>query len=76
MDGLYADGPIISLLKELNFSFIITARDKDLKHLFSQYADADKREVITKSSSEALLTHHMHQICNLTKRTLISMLIF
>jgi len=58
MDGLYADGPIISLLEELNFSFIITAKDKDLKHLFSQYNEKDKREVITISANEALLTHH------------------
>lgn len=58
MDGLYADGPIISLLKELDFSFIITAKDKDLKHLFNQYNEKDKKDVVTTSASGALLTHH------------------
>jgi hypothetical protein len=67
MDALYADGPIISLLKELNFSFIITAKDKDLKHLFNQYDKADKREIITTSSSEALLTHHYASNLQLNK---------
>jgi len=48
MDGLYADSVIISLLKELNFSFIITAKETDLKYLFDEYNVSKKQEFTTK----------------------------
>lgn len=47
MDGLYADGNIISLLKELKFSFIITAKEKDLDYLFDAYSAGKNKEELT-----------------------------
>ncbi len=47
LDGLYADGPMIKLLKELKFSFIITAKKNDLKYLFEFYKASEKCEVRT-----------------------------
>lgn len=37
LDGLYADGIIIKLLKTLDIRFIITAKPDDLKYLFEFY---------------------------------------
>lgn len=45
LDGLYADGVIIKLLKELKIPFIITAQSDDLKYLFEFYNTAKKTEV-------------------------------
>lgn len=42
LDGLYADGVIIKLLRELNIRFIITAKPDDLKYLYEFYAAAKK----------------------------------
>lgn len=52
MDGLYADGVIISLLKKLNFSFIITAKELDLKYLFDEYKFTKKEEFTTNHAKE------------------------
>ena len=46
MDGLYADGVIISLLKKLKLSYIITAKENDLKYLFEFYRSANCKETI------------------------------
>lgn len=46
LDGLYADGNIISLLKELKFHFIITAKEDDLKYMFEFYRTVPCREVV------------------------------
>lgn len=46
LDGLYADGPIIKLLKELKFPFIITAKQDDLKYLFEFYRVSKKQEIV------------------------------
>jgi hypothetical protein len=44
MDGLYADSVIIRLLKKLKFSFIITAKENDLKYLFEFYCATTRKE--------------------------------
>lgn len=46
LDGLYADSVIIQLLKELEFPFIITAKDDDLKYMFEFYRVAQKQEYV------------------------------
>jgi hypothetical protein len=46
LDGLYADGVIIQLLRELEFPFIITAKDDDLKYMFEFYNAARKQEYV------------------------------
>ena len=45
LDGLYADAPMIKLLKALKFHFIITAKRNDLKYLFEFYKASEKGEV-------------------------------
>jgi Transposase DDE domain len=45
LDGLYADGVIIKLLKKLNIHFIISAHEKDLKHLYEFYSYSKKGEM-------------------------------
>jgi hypothetical protein len=45
LDGLYADGVIIKLLKELKIPFIISAHEKDLKHLYEFYNYSKKEEM-------------------------------
>lgn len=55
LDGLYADGPIIKLLKKLNFPFIITAKEADLKYLFEFYNTVKKSELMTKDSKKEQL---------------------
>jgi len=47
LDGLYADGSIIKLLKRLKFPFIITAKEDDLKYLFEFHATSKQKEIIT-----------------------------
>jgi hypothetical protein len=47
MDGLYADGVIVELLKELNMKFIITAKEKDLDYLFDAYGVSKKQHSTT-----------------------------
>ena len=47
LDGLYADGPMIKLLKELKFSTIITAKKNYLKYMFEFYKASEKREIKT-----------------------------
>lgn len=47
LDALYANGPLIRLLKELNFKFIITA--KDMKHLFEEYHNNGNKQTIAKT---------------------------
>lgn len=44
MDGLYADGPIVALLKQLDMRFIITAKEKDLDYLFDAYKHSTKQQ--------------------------------
>lgn len=44
LDGLYADGPVITLLKELNLPFIITAKEASLGYLFEAYKISEKQE--------------------------------
>lgn len=51
MDGLYADGVIIRLLKKLKFHFIITAKEDDLKYLFEFYRAAPCREITESDAS-------------------------
>ena len=46
LDALYADGPIIRLLKQYGFRFIITAKAKDLKYLFEIYTFRQKEECL------------------------------
>lgn len=69
MDGLYADGTIVELLKELNMRFIITAKEKDLDYLFDAYKGSKKQRstiVCTKetelqfSFSEGLPLNYKH----------------
>ena len=43
LDGLYADGMIINLLKALDIRFIITAHETDLTYLYEFYRAAQKR---------------------------------
>lgn len=42
LDGLYADGIIIQLLKKLDIRYIISANEKDLKYLYEFYHTAKK----------------------------------
>ncbi len=42
LDGLYADGVIIKLLKQLDIRYIISANEKDLKYLYEFYHTAKK----------------------------------
>jgi Transposase DDE domain len=56
MDGLYADGVIISLLEELKLRYIITAKEDDLKHLFEFYRSANHKET-TESDAKARRTY-------------------
>src|SRR5690606_12770256 len=42
LDGLYADGVIIKLLKELDIRFIITAHETDLTYLYEFYRATQK----------------------------------
>ena len=60
MDGLYADSVIIRLLKRLEFSFIITARENDLKYLFEFYRATNRKE-ITESDGKI---HRAYQYAN------------
>lgn len=48
MDGLYADSVIISQLLKLKFSFIITAKEKDLKYMFDEYKVSSKQTLHVK----------------------------
>jgi len=57
MDGLYADSVIVSLLKQLKFSFIITAKETDLKYLFDEYKVSKKQEFSTKYPKEPELNY-------------------
>jgi len=52
LDGLYADGVIIKLLKQLNFRFIITAKEKDLKYLFEFYQTSKPKETTLKNTKQ------------------------
>jgi hypothetical protein len=45
LDELYADGSIIKLLKQLNFPFIITAKEDNLAYLFELHKVAKKQEI-------------------------------
>ena len=47
MDGLYADGPIVTLLQELDMRFIITAKEKDLAYMFDAYRASKKQQAKT-----------------------------
>ncbi len=46
LDGLYADGVIIQLLKSLDIRFIITAKETDLKYCY-EFFHASKKETHT-----------------------------
>jgi hypothetical protein len=46
LDGLYADGTIIRLLKQLKFSFIITAKKSDLDYSFDAYQAGQKQTFV------------------------------
>jgi len=59
LDGLYADGVIIKLLKELDIRFIITAKPADLKYLYEFYAAAKK---VVLEQKEGLTTHTCHWV--------------
>ena len=69
LDTLYADGSIIKLLKELDFRFIITARNDDLKYLFNAYGACKKEEVFINGAkrrylfSVGLPLNDTHQDC-------------
>lgn len=52
LDGLYADAPMIKLLKELKFHSIITAKQNDLKYLFEFYKASKKGEVKTSDENK------------------------
>ena len=73
LDGLYADGVILNLLKELDIRFIITAHEKDLKYLYEFYNATQKNtQTITQSHRTISLsfanglplndTHHQRQV--------------
>ena len=51
LDGLYADGVIIKLLKELDIRFIITAHESDLAYLYEFYR-ASKKDTLQVHSDE------------------------
>jgi hypothetical protein len=52
LDGLYADAPMIKLLKELKYRYIITAKQNDLKYLFEFYKASSKGEVKTRDEKD------------------------
>lgn len=56
MDGLYADGSIVGLLKEMNMRFIITAKGKDLDYLFDAYRASEQQKFTNIVSKE----HNLH----------------
>jgi len=45
LDGLYADGVIVKLLKKLDIRFIISAHEKDLKYMYEFYHYSQKEEM-------------------------------
>lgn len=49
MDALYANGPLIKLLQELNFRYIITG--KDLKHMNDEFRYSGKAQTYATSNS-------------------------
>lgn len=51
LDGLYADGVIINLLKELDIRFIITAKEDDLKYLY-EFFRAAKQSIRTEINNK------------------------
>lgn len=54
LDGLYADGVIIKLLKELDIRFIITASKKDLKYLYEFYYISPKKSLFIKKDDDKI----------------------
>jgi len=62
MDGLYADGNIISLLKELKFHFIITAKEDDLKYMFEFYRAVLRHEVIEINKKEERIYQYAEKL--------------
>lgn len=62
LDGLYADSAIIKLLKKLNFPFIITAKDDDLKYLFEFYKVTSKREIAIKDGKKQQIFRYANKL--------------
>jgi hypothetical protein len=62
LDGLYADGPTIKLLKALNFSFIITAKEADLKYLFEFYRAAKPQEIVISDDKKSQRYRFVNQL--------------
>jgi hypothetical protein len=57
LDGLYADGVIIQLLKKLDIRYIISANEKDLKYLYEFYHAAKKEtRSLTREKREQTLS--------------------
>ena len=57
LDGLYADGVIIRLLKKLDIRYIISANEKDLKYLYEFYHAAKKEtRSLTREKREQTLS--------------------
>lgn len=59
MDGLYADGVMLELLKALDIRFIITAKEKDLDYMFDAYKASQKQHSITAVAKG----HELHFSC-------------
>lgn len=62
LDGLYADGVIIKLLKELNFPFIITAQSDDLKYMFEFYRASNKKEITETGDHQKTIYRYANQL--------------
>lgn len=62
LDGLYADGMIINLLKALDFRFIITAKEKGLKYLFEFYQASKPEKVILKNAKQECHYHFVNKL--------------
>lgn len=62
LDGLYADGVIIKLLKELKFPFIISAQHDDLKHMFEFYKASKKKEVTETAKHQKTIYRYVNKL--------------
>lgn len=54
LDGLYADAPIIKLLRTLELPYIITAKESDLDYLFDAYGACEKQEITTRDKQQEI----------------------
>lgn len=62
LDGLYSNAPVIQLLKELNFNYIIVAKSSDHQHLFNEVESSEKTKVIKYTDSKG--TIHRYEYVN------------